>query len=115
MKTITHAFPLIKYLALALLLAVSVLTSATLAEPAFAEDRTGYETTTTTITTENMKTIAPERAQMVMLKLKAAGGTSGTTCCTHWNTSTGGTGCASFPDSCPSGQFEVSCGANGCW
>ena len=37
------------------------------------------------------------------------------TCCTHWNSSTGGTGCASFEGSCPDNTFSVNCGENGCW
>jgi|GEM_PF-6965023 len=37
------------------------------------------------------------------------------TCCTHWNSATGGTGCASYEGPCPSNTFTVECGANGCW
>lgn len=49
-------------------------------------------------------------------KLKMSGKNSGITCCTHWNTSTGGTGCSTQPgDECPGGQFKVDCGPSGCW
>ncbi len=50
--------------------------------------------------------------------LKAPGGTLALTCCTHWNTQSGGTGCASFDDSeeqCPADTFQVECGSSGCW
>lgn len=76
---------------------------------AMAQERAG-----TSVPAEKTRSIAPERAQKVILKLKADD-TKGSVCCTHWNTSTGGTGCASFPDECPSGQFKVDCGAKGCW
>lgn len=115
MRKIKSLSPLVKFFALTLMLAIAALSYVTIAEPAFAQDRTSYETSTTTTSTDKMRTVAPEKAHMVILNLKAAGGSSETTCCTHWNTSTGGTGCASFPDSCPAGQFEVNCGANGCW
>ncbi|MBL1274550.1 MAG: hypothetical protein COB30_000520 [Ectothiorhodospiraceae bacterium] len=48
---------------------------------------------------------------------KIIGGTgpTGVVCCTNWNTATGGTGCATYPDSCDSNQFEVTCGGDGCW
>lgn len=47
-----------------------------------------------------------------------AGGYSKLTCCTNWNTQTGGTGCATYDDSegsCPAETFQVDCGKNGCW
>lgn len=49
------------------------------------------------------------------LGYKVVENTVGLTCCTNWNTATGGTGCASFSDSCPSDQFEVTCKGNGCF
>ncbi len=49
---------------------------------------------------------------------KARGGHSALTCCTHWNTQSGGTGCATYDDSegsCPGNTFQVECGSSGCW
>ncbi len=48
-------------------------------------------------------------------KLTLGGNQTGLTCCTKWNTQSGGTGCASFEDSCPGDQFQVECGDSGCW
>lgn len=65
-----------------------------------------------------LRNIAPNRGRLVLpnmqFKAKGAGGT-GVVCCTHWNTQTGGTGCATYPDSCPSNTFTVECGKDGCW
>ena len=60
--------------------------------------------------------VSPQRGRLVKKKFgfKARGGAAAT-CCTHWNTSTGGTGCATYPDSCPDNTFTVSCGKTGCW
>lgn len=67
-----------------------------------------------------LRKISPRKGKLVPHKsiLKAPGGTVALTCCTHWNTQSGGTGCASYDDSegsCPSDTFQVDCGANGCW
>ena len=66
---------------------------------------------------QQLRTIAPSRAKSVKLirGFKAKEGGAAVTCCTHWNSSTGGTGCASFEGSCPDNQFEVECGSSGCW
>lgn len=111
MKKIKLAF-----LALAFACAALTFTATGMGE-AQAQERAASETSATqrAVTTEKTRSISPEKAHMVILKLKAADGAQGTTCCTHWNTSTGGTGCASFPDECPSGQFKVDCGPKGCW
>lgn len=67
-----------------------------------------------------MRNISPRKGKLVPQKsiLKAPGGTVALTCCTHWNTQSGGTGCASYDDSegsCPSDTFQVDCGPTGCW
>ena len=50
------------------------------------------------------------------LGFKALGASVAITCCTHWNSSTGGTGCSPQPgDECPGGQFKVDCDSSGCW
>lgn len=69
------------------------------------------------VQTKKLRTIAAGRAKLVpqSQRLAIAQRGAGVTCCTNWNTSTGGTGCATFPDSCPSDQFQVDCGADGCW
>lgn len=67
---------------------------------------------------QTLRNVAPNRGRLVpsnpQFKAKGAGGT-GVVCCTHWNTSTGGTGCATYPDSCPDNTFTVECGNDGCW
>ncbi len=40
--------------------------------------------------------------------------TSEVTCCTNWSRNTGGSGCATLEDYCPSNQFEIDCGTMGC-
>ena len=67
-----------------------------------------------------LKSISPQRGRLVPqgTRFKTRGRSEPLTCCTHWNSSTGGTGCASHDDSegsCPSDSFQVDCGANGCW
>lgn len=67
-----------------------------------------------------LKSISPQRGRLVPqgARLQGRGGSDPLTCCTHWNSSTGGTGCASHDDSegsCPKDTFQVDCGANGCW
>lgn len=65
---------------------------------------------------KELRTVAPNKAVFVSLKPKlTAGGPAPVTCCTNWSSSTGGTGCASFEDSCPANQFQVDCGDDGCW
>lgn len=65
---------------------------------------------------KELRTVAPDRARFVFIKPKfTSGGPAAVTCCTNWNSSTGGTGCASFEDSCPDDQFQVDCGDDGCW
>ena len=115
MKKLKFAFSV-----LAVAFALTITGQAGVVKDAAAQERTtATESTmmekTSSASTDKMRTVAPSKAHMVVLKLKAAGGTTETTCCTNWNTSTGGTGCATFPDECPAGQFKVDCGANGCW
>lgn len=67
-----------------------------------------------------LRNISPRKGRVVPRNsiLKAPGGTVALTCCTHWNSQSGGTGCATYDDSegsCPSETFQVDCGANGCW
>ena len=66
---------------------------------------------------KTLRMVAPNRGKLIRgnPKFTAIGGPQGVVCCTHWNTSTGGTGCATFPDQCPSDQFTVECGDDGCW
>jgi len=65
--------------------------------------------------TTGLRSIAPGKGRLVEGKLKMTTAAAGVVCCTHWNTSTGGTGCATYPDQCPSNTFTVECGADGCW
>ena len=67
-----------------------------------------------------LRSISPRKGRVVPRRsiLKAPGGTVALTCCTHWNSQTGGTGCATYDDSegsCPSNTFQVECGSGGCW
>lgn len=114
MKKLKFAFSV-----LAVALALTVAGQSAVVGDAAAQERTTTEKSTMektyTASDKKMHTVSPERARMVVLKLKAPDGTSETTCCTNWNSSTGGTGCATFPDECPAGQFKVECGASGCW
>jgi hypothetical protein len=69
------------------------------------------------MTTQPQRSIPPTRAVRVSPPGGLATPTRGSavTCCTNWNTSTGGTGCATYPDTCPDNQFQVDCGPTGCW
>jgi len=61
--------------------------------------------------------VAPDKGRLItnpQFKVKESGGTEAV-CCTSWNTSTGGTGCATYEDSCPDNTFTVECGKDGCW
>ncbi|WP_282610500.1 hypothetical protein [Pelagibius sp. Alg239-R121] len=67
-----------------------------------------------------LRSISPQRGRLIPhgTRLQARGRSEQLTCCTHWNSSTGGTGCATHDDSegsCPKDTFQVDCGANGCW
>jgi hypothetical protein len=75
------------------------------------------ETDQVQIQTKSLRTVAPNRGKLIRgnPKFTSIGGNQGVVCCTHWNTSTGGTGCATFPDQCPSDTFTVECGDDGCW
>lgn len=70
------------------------------------------------VTHQPLRNISPDRGRLVpskrRLKVKGSGDTEAV-CCTHWNTSSGGTGCATYPDSCPDDTFTVKCGKDGCW
>ncbi|HMQ57110.1 MAG TPA: hypothetical protein PKE65_01030 [Rhizobiaceae bacterium] len=105
----------------ALALSVAFLASASAAHAASAQKPAGANARAPLVLVQQRKSalrkIAPGRAKLVpqSQQLKAAGGTTAATCCTHWNTSTGGTGCATYEGSCPSNTFEVECGATGCW
>ena len=116
MKKLKFAFSV---LAVALALTVvgqsGVVVQAAAQEWTTTESTTMQKTTSATAGTDKMRTVAPSKAYMVKLKLKDREDTAEVTCCTNWNTSTGGTGCATFPDECPAGQFKVDCGPNGCW
>jgi hypothetical protein len=79
-------------------------------EPAQADTKK-----TTAIKTTGLRAIAPGKARLVPAGAKLTTGTAGATCCTHWNTSTGGTGCATYEGACPDNTFTVECGASGCW
>ena len=64
-----------------------------------------------------LRSISPQMGHLVLhpkLKLKSSGPLE-VVCCTHWNSSTGGTGCATYPDTCPDNTFTVECGDDGCW
>jgi hypothetical protein len=79
-------------------------------EPAQADTKK-----TTAIKTTGLRAIAPGKARLVPAGAKLTIGTAGATCCTHWNTSTGGTGCATYEGACPDNTFTVECKADGCW
>jgi hypothetical protein len=83
---------------------------------ASAQSETPQMRTQQQVAPMTLRSIPANRARLVSPnQLVAPGGRSAVTCCTNWNTSTGGTGCATFPDTCPADQFEVDCGASGCW
>lgn len=67
-----------------------------------------------------LKSVSPEKGRLVKGagSFALAGRTTELVCCENWNTSTGGTNCATYDDSegsCPGNTFQVDCGANGCW
>jgi hypothetical protein len=65
---------------------------------------------------KTLRTVAPNRGKLVPGRPKFMTlAASKVVCCTHWNTSTGGTGCATYPDICPDNTFTVECGDDGCW
>ena len=68
-------------------------------------------------TATTLRTVAPGNGRLVPgnPKFTAIGGNVAAVCCTHWNSSTGGTGCATYPDQCPDNTFTVECGSDGCW
>lgn len=57
---------------------------------------------------QTLRNATPNKGRFVPLnsqfKVKGPGGT-GIACCTGFNSSEGGIGCATFQDSCPSGTF----------
>lgn len=116
MKKLKFAFSV---LAIALALTTAgqsgVIKDAAAQEKTTTTESTTMEKSTSASTDKQLRTIAPSKAYMVKLKLKDRDDDAAVTCCTNWNTSTGGTGCATFPDECPAGQFKVDCGPKGCW
>ena len=69
-----------------------------------------------------LRKVSPQRGRLVRRgsasSFASNGGPQELTCCTHWNTQSGGTGCASYDDSdgmCPDNTFQVDCGPTGCW
>ena len=67
---------------------------------------------------QTLRNVAPNRGQPVPfgLQLKANGsGSTKVVCCTTFNSSIGGKGCATFPDVCPDNTFTMKCGKDGCW
>jgi hypothetical protein len=101
------------------LVSVTVLSAALLLALAPARDTAAADAVPAKKTTaaELLRSISPSVGHLVVhpkLKLKSSGPLE-VTCCTHWNTSTGGTGCATYPDTCPDNTFTVECGDDGCW
>jgi hypothetical protein len=95
----------------------AVLSAALLFTLAAAGDVAAADTPTKKPVAQLLRSIAPSVGHVVIapkLKLKSSGPME-VTCCTHWNTSTGGTGCATYPDTCPDNTFTVECGDDGCW
>ena len=62
-----------------------------------------------------LKKVAPDRSRLVPGNPQFSAIGSAAVCCTHWNTSTGGTGCATYEGECPANTFTVECKADGCW
>jgi len=100
------------YCSIAAVLAGAVF--ATSFEPAAADTKKSAQVQTKATT---LRVVAPGKGRLVPghPKFTAIGGSVAAVCCTHWNTSTGGTGCATYPDQCPDNTFTVECGADGCW
>ena len=93
-------------------------TSFTLAPAARSQTMRAPVPSTSPATPTKLRTISPQKGRMVRppkVDSLKGGGVSRATCCTHWNTSTGGTGCATYPDTCPDNTFTVDCGPTGCW
>ena len=106
---------MLRHLAYSLLAVVfaGTLTIAAFA-PATADTKQQAQVKTQTM---QLRSVAPNRGQLVRgnPRFTSIGGNASVVCCTHWNTATGGTGCATYPDQCPAPLFTVECKADGCW
>jgi len=100
---------------LSICLAMGLLISSGATSDAVAQDRTLSQQQSSDPVT--LRAIPIQRGRLVTggRRITSGSRTSEVTCCTNWNTQTGGTGCATYTDQCDRGQFRVDCGPTGCW